>query len=287
MTVEDVRRELEAIAQAYLHSDPVALRPRVEAALAEAQGVTDDGIEARRLSGWLTGVLSSLAYTTGASDHARRLLGDALATADATGDGALRLWVRSQRALMDDGDDGVDAPDDDDLGPPSFAAVRLLALRARARAGRGDRGGAEAALARAWALLPRLPREQQGGGLFGYPEEKLASVEGDVWLRLHEPERARAALDRALRGYEAADGDRRSLIDRALVRLKLATALAVLGRRDEAAVLGGEALALDPRNQFASISRRAAALAEVLDGGSGSEAGRRFSGAVAVREAGG
>jgi hypothetical protein len=277
VTVEEVRRELEAIGRVSLRSDPLELRPRVEAALAAARAA-DGGIEARRLSGWLTGVLSSLAFTSGAGDQARRLLREAVAAADATGDDALRLWLRSQRALMDDGDDGTDAPDDEELGPPSFAAVRLLALRARARAGRGDRAGAEAALARAWALLPRLPPEQRGAGLFGYPEEKLASVEGDVWLRLDEPERARAALERALRGYETAEGDRRSLIDRALVRLKLATALVALGRRDEAAALREEALALDPQHRFASIGLRAAALAEAL---------ARSPGSGAARDAGG
>lgn len=285
MTVDELGRELAEIGRVYLASDPERLRPRVDAARSAALRAADEATstperrEARRLSGWLEGVLASLAHTTGDRAEAQRRLRTAMATADDTGDDALRLWVRSQEALMED-HDGTGPPlgqtGDEDIGPPSFAGVRLLALRARAAAGRGDAAAAAATLARAWALLAALPPAQRGGGLFGYPEEKLASVEGDVWLRLQEPQRARRALERSLRAYDEAEGDRRSVIDQALVRLKLGMALAALGLPDQAAVLGEQALALDPERRFTSVGLRAGALADALAGAPASAEVRRF-----------
>lgn len=257
--------ELRDIARVYLGSAPEQMRARVGTALEVA-----DARDVRGVVGWLFGVLGGLEYTVGRREEAERYLGAAVALAEERGDGDLRVWILSEQALIADYDgepervlalaeEGVAA-----TSRPTFATVRLLALAARARAALRDRTAAEAALGRARMALAELPVEQRGGGLFAYPEEKLASAEGDVWLRLGDPERALQALDRARQGYDGRDGERRSVIDRALVRLKIAAAHAAAGRPGVAAQLGEEALQLDGATSFASVRARARALGDVL-----------------------
>jgi hypothetical protein len=64
----------------------------------------------------------------------------------------------------------------------SATAVKLASLQARAHATLGDRQAAEAALARARQMMAQVPEAEQDRGLFAFPEEKLVSHEGQVWL---------------------------------------------------------------------------------------------------------
>jgi len=148
-------------------------------------------------------------------------------------------------------------------GTPTFAAVKLASLQAKAHASLGDRRAAENALAEARRSLALVPPEEQVGGLFSFPEEKLASHEGDVYLRLGQPHRAQESLWRALTLLDTATGARRSPVDQAMVRL-LAHASLQLGEVEEAGRLGIEALAIHAARPTDPTRRRARRLAAML-----------------------
>jgi tetratricopeptide (TPR) repeat protein len=91
-------------------------------------------------------------------------------------------------------------------------------------------------------MMAQLPQGEQDRGLFAFPEEKLASHEGQVWLQLGAPERAQESLQQALRLLDSATGGRRSPVDQAMVRLHLARSHAELGQFDEARQQAEQAL---------------------------------------------
>ncbi len=100
-------------------------------------------------------------------------------------------------------------------------SVKLASSQARAHAALGNRAAAEAAMALARQTMEQVPPEQQERGLFAFPEEKLTSHEGQVWLQLGAPERAQEPLWRALHLLTAPSVRVRWAVDQAMVRLHL------------------------------------------------------------------
>jgi tetratricopeptide (TPR) repeat protein len=137
-------------------------------------------------------------------------------------------------------------------------------LQARAHASLGNRAAAEAAMALARQIMAQVPAEEHDRGLFAFPEEKLASHEGQVWLQLGAPERAQEPLQRALRLLDSATGPRRSPVDQAMVRLHLARSHAELGQFDQARQRAEEALALHRQRPVDHTKHRAHELATLL-----------------------
>jgi tetratricopeptide (TPR) repeat protein len=184
--------------------------------------------------------------------------------ADEAGDRQLRAWILSIQAMLaayanrhqdviDLTNTGLEAAG----RVASATAVKLASLQARAHATLGDRQATEAALARARQMMAQVPQAEQNRGLFTFPEEKLASHEGQVWLQLGAPERAQKPLQRALRLLDSATGARRSPVDQAMVRLHLARSQAELGQFDQARQQAEQALALHPRRPVDHTRRRA------------------------------
>jgi tetratricopeptide (TPR) repeat protein len=147
----------------------------------------------------------------------------------------------------------------------SATAVKLASLQARAQANLGNQPAAEAALARARQTMAQVPPAEQDRGVFAFPEEKLASHEGQVWLQLGAPGRAQEPLRRALRLLDSATGARRSPVDQAMVRLHLARSHAQLGQFDAARQRAEEALALHRQRPVDHTRRRARELATLLE----------------------
>jgi len=191
--------------------------------------------------------------------------------ADEVGDGQLRAWILSIQAMLaaytDQHQDVIDLTTAglETAGQAAGAtAVKLASLQARAHANLGNRAAAEAAMALARQTMEQVPPEQQERGLFAFPEEKLASHEGQVWLQLDAPERAQKPLRRALHLLDSAIGARRSPVDQAMVRLHLARSHAELGQFDEARQRAEEALALHRQRPVDHTRRRADELATLL-----------------------
>jgi tetratricopeptide (TPR) repeat protein len=221
--------------------------------------------------GYLRGILASLSFALGDHAAAQAYCATALAIAEELGHRRLKAWVLSTESQLATyhGDHhrvvkltqaGLAAA----AGIPTFAAVKLACLQAKAHASLGDRGAAEAALATARRSLALVPPAEQVGGLFSFPEEKLASHAGDVYLRLGEPRRAQQALRRALALLDTATGPRRSPVDQAMVRLHLAQASLQLGQVEEASRLGIEALEMHAQRPIDPTKRRARRLARML-----------------------
>jgi tetratricopeptide (TPR) repeat protein len=191
--------------------------------------------------------------------------------ADEVGDGQLRAWILSIQAMLaaytDQHQDVIDlttAGLEAASQAAGATAVKLATLQARAHATLGDRQAAEAAMALAHQTMARVPPEEQDRGLFAFPEEKLASHEGQVWLQLGAPERAQDSLQRALRVLDSATGARRSPVDQAMVHLHLARSHAELGQFDQAREEAEQALALHRQRPVDHTRRRAHELATLL-----------------------
>jgi tetratricopeptide (TPR) repeat protein len=276
-TLEELDRAIEHFGKVYLTTSPGEL---VEEVSCYEQWVREllDGrhtlAEAKELYarlGFLNGILASLSFALGDHAAAQVYCETALAAAGEIGHSRLRAWVLStasqlatyrgeHRRVIELTEAGLAAA----TGSPTFAAVKLASLQAKAYASLGDRRAAEAALALARHTLARVPPEEQVGGLFSFPEEKLASHEGDVYLRLGQPRRAQEALWRALRLLDTASGTRRSPVDQAMVRLHLAQSYLQLGEVEEASRLGVEALTIHAGRPIDPTRHRARRLATML-----------------------
>jgi tetratricopeptide (TPR) repeat protein len=277
-TLEHLDWAIAHFGQAYLTTPPSELVEEVmryERWVRELLAGKPTPSQAGELSvrlGYLRGILASLSFALGDHAAARAYCATALAIAEELGHRRLKAWVLSTQSQLVtyQGDHqrvieltqaGLAAAD----GTPTFAAVKLASLQAKAHASLGDRAAAEAALATARRNLALVPPAEQTGGLFSFPEEKLASHQGDVYLRLGEPRQAQQALRRALRLLDTATGPRRSPVDQAMVRLHLAQASLQLGEVEEASRLGIEALAIHAQRPTDPTRRRARRLAGMLE----------------------
>jgi len=276
-TLEHLNWAVEHFGQAYLTTPPGELVEEVmryERWVRELLAGNHTPSQAAELSvrlGYLNGVLASLSFALGDHAAAQAYCATALGIAEEIGHGRLKAWVLStecqvatyhadHQRVIDLTEAGLAVTH----GTPTFAAVKLASLQAKAYASLGNRRAAEDALAEARRSLARVPPEEQVGGLFSFPEEKLASHEGDVYLRLGEPRRAQEALWRALTLLDRATGPRRSPVDQAMVHLHLAQASLQLGEVEEAGRLGIEALAFHAARPSDPTIRRARRLAAML-----------------------
>jgi len=276
-TLEQLDRAVEQFGQAYLTTPPGELVDEVmqyERWVRELLAGNHPPSQAAELSvrlGYLNGILANLAFALGDHAAAQAYCATALAIAEEIGHGRLKAWVLSTESqlatyhghhqrVIDLTEAGLAAAD----GTPTFAAVKLASLQAKAHASLGNRRAAEDALAKARRSLALVPPEEQVGGLFSFPEEKLASHEGDVYLRLGQPHRAQESLWRALTLLDTVTGARRSPADQAMVRLHLAQASLELGDVEEAGRLGIEALAIHAARPSDPTTRRARRLAAML-----------------------
>ena len=276
-TFEHLDWAIEHFGQAYLTTLPGELVEEVmryERWVRELLTGNHTPSQAAELSvrlGYLNGILASLSFALGDHAAAEAYCAAALGIAEKVGHGRLKAWVLSTESqlatyhgdpqrVIDLTQAGLAAAH----GTPTFAAVKLASLQAKAHASLGDRRAAEDALAKARCSLALVPPEEQVGGLFSFPEEKLASHEGDVYLRLGEPQRAQEALWRALTLLDTASGPRRSPVDQAMVHLHLAQAALQLGEIEEAGRLGMEALAIHAARPSDPTIRRARRLAAML-----------------------
>jgi tetratricopeptide (TPR) repeat protein len=221
--------------------------------------------------GYLASILAQLSLAQGDHDATQARCAAAMRAADAAGDGQLRAWILSIQAMLaaytnrhqdviDLTNAGLEAIGDG----ASATAVKLASLQARAHASLGNRAAAEAAMALARQIMAQVPVEEHDRGLFAFPEEKLASHEGQVWLQLGVPERAQEPLQRALRLLDSATGPRRSPVDQAMVRIHLARSHVELGQFDQARQQAEEALALHRQRPVDHTRHRARELATLL-----------------------
>jgi tetratricopeptide (TPR) repeat protein len=233
--------------------------------------------------GYLTGILAQLSLARGDLHATEGYCAAAMQAADEVGDGQLRAWILSIQAMLaaytDQHQDVINLTTTglEAAGQAAGAtAVKLASLQARAHANLGNRAAAEAAMALARQTMEQVPPEQQERGLFAFPEEKLASHEGQVWLQLGAPERAQKPLRRALHLLDSAIGAGRSPVDQAMVRLHLARSHAELGQFDEARQRAEEALALHRQRPVDHTRRRADELATLLEPYGESEATQKI-----------
>ena len=276
-TIQYLDQAIKHIACTYLTAEPAELTEEARLYLAWVRRLLDNSrapAQHHRLYvqlGYLTGILAQLSLARGDHRATQGYCAAAMRAADAAGDGQLRAWILSIQAMLaaytDQHQDVINLTSAglEAAGQPAGAtAVKLASLQARAHAALGDRQAAEAALARARQTTAQVQPEEQERGLFAFPEEKLASHEGQVWLPLGAPERAQESLQRALRLLNSAKGARRSPVDQAMVRLHLTRSHAELGQFDEARQQAEEALALHRQHPVDHTRRRAHELATLL-----------------------
>jgi tetratricopeptide (TPR) repeat protein len=276
-TIQYLDQAIEHIARIYLTAPPAELTDEIRLYVAWVRRLLNNSrapAQHHRLYvqlGYLTGILAQLSLARGDHHATKGHCAAAIRAADEVGDGQLRAWILSIQAMLAAYTDqhqevldlttaGLEA-----AGQAAGAtAVKLASLQARAHANLGNRAAAEAAMALAQQMMEQVPPEQQERGLFAFPEEKLASHEGQVWLQLGAPERAQKPLRRALHLLDSAVGARRSPVDQAMVRLHLARSHAELGQFDEARQRAEEALALHRQRPVDHTRRRADELATLL-----------------------
>jgi tetratricopeptide (TPR) repeat protein len=276
-TIQCLDQAIERIGRSYLTAEPGELTEEVRLYRAWVErllGNSRSPIQHHRLYvqlGYLTGILAQLSLAQGDHDATQGYCAAAMQAADEAGDRQLRAWVLSIQAMLAAYTNrqqdvialtnaGLEAAD----RVASATAVKLASLQARAHATLGDRQAAEAALARARQMMGQVPEAEQDRGLFAFPEEKLVSHEGQVWLQLGAPERAQEPLQRALHLLDSATGARRSPVDQAMVRLHLARSQAELGHFDQARQQAEQALALYRQRPVDHTRRRAHELAILL-----------------------
>jgi tetratricopeptide (TPR) repeat protein len=276
-TVQYIDQAIEHIARIYLTAEPAELTDEVRLYVAWVRRLLNNSrasAQHHRLYvqlGYLTGILAQLSLAQGDHHATEGYCAAAIQAADEAGDGQLRAWILSIQAMLaaytDQHQDVINLTSAglEAAGQAAGAtAVKLASLQARAHANLGNRAAAEAAMALARQTMDQVPPEQQERGLFAFPEEKLASHEGQVWLQLGAPERAQEPLRRALHLLDSAIGARRSPVDQAMVRLHLARSHAELGQFDEARQRAEEALALHRQRPVDHTRRRADELATLL-----------------------
>jgi tetratricopeptide (TPR) repeat protein len=288
-TIQYLDQAIERVARTYLTAEPAQLTEEVRLHLAWVRQLLDNSrapAQHHRLYvqlGYLTGILAQLSLAQGDHDATQAYCAAAMQAADEVGDGQLRAWILSIQAMLaaytnrqQDVVDFTNAGLEAAGQRASATAVKLASLQARAHATLGDRQAAEAAMALARQTTAQVPPEEQDRGLFAFPEEKLASHEGQVWLQLGAPERAQESLQRALRLLDSAKGARRSPVDQAMVRLHLARSHAELGQFDEARQQAEQALALHRQRPVDHTRRRAHELATLLKPYNEAEATQRI-----------
>jgi tetratricopeptide (TPR) repeat protein len=275
-TIQYLDQAIEHIARSYLTAEPAELTDEIRLYVAWVRRLLNSRAPAQhhRLYvqlGYLTGILAQLSLARGDHHATEGYCAAAIHAADEVGGGQLRAWILSIQAMLaaytDQHQDVINLTSAglEAAGQAAGAtAVKLASLQARAHATLGDRQAAEAAMAMAHQTMARVPPEQQDRGLFAFPEEKLASHEGQVWLQLGAPERAQEPLRRALHLLDSAIGARRSPVDQAMVRLHLARSHAELGQFDEARQRAEEALALHRQRPVDHTRRRADEIATLL-----------------------
>jgi tetratricopeptide (TPR) repeat protein len=276
-TIRYLDQSIERLGRTYLTAVPAELADEVRLHVAWVRRLLDNSrapTQHHRLYiqlGYLTGILAQLSLAQGDHDGTQGYCAAAMQAADEAGDGQLRAWILSIQAMLaaytnrhQDVIDLTDAGLEAAGRVASATAVKLASLQARAHATLGDRQAAETALARARQMMAQVPQAEQDRGLFAFPEEKLASHEGQVWLQLGAPERAQEPLQRALQLLDSATGARRSPVDQAMVRLHLARSHAELGHFDQARQQAEQALALYRQRPVDHTRRRAHELATLL-----------------------
>ena len=276
-TIQYLDQAIEHIARIYLTAEPAELTDEVRLYVAWVRRLLNNSrapAQHHRLYvqlGYLTGILAQLSLARGDHHATEGYCAAAMQAADEAGDGQLRAWILSIQAMLaaytDQHQDVIDlttAGLEAASQAAGATAVKLASLQARAHANLGNRAAAEAAMALARQTMRQVPPEQQERGLFAFPEEKLASHEGQVWLQLGAPERAQKPLWRALHLLDSAIGARRSPVDQAMVRLHLARSHAELGQFDKARQRAEQALALHRQRPVDHTRRRAHELATLL-----------------------
>jgi tetratricopeptide (TPR) repeat protein len=276
-TTQYLDQAIERVARRYLTADPAELTEQVRLHTAWVQRLLDNSRTSAQHHhlyvqlGYLTSILAQLSLAQGDHDATKAHCAAAMRAADAAGDGQLRAWILSIQAMQaaytnrhQDVIDLTNAGLEVAGQQASVTAVKLASLQARAHANLGNPAAAEAAMARARRTMGQVPPQQQERGLFAFPEEKLASHEGQVWLQLGAPERAQKPLQRALHLLDGATGARRSPVDQAMVRLHLARSHAELGQFDQACQRAEEALALHRQRPVDHTRHRAHELAMLL-----------------------
>jgi tetratricopeptide (TPR) repeat protein len=276
-TIRYLDQAIKHFGRTYLMAEPTELADEVRLHVAWVRRLLDNSrapAQHHRLYvqlGYLTGILAQLSLARGDHDATQGYCAAAMQAADEAGDRQLRAWILSIEAMLaaytNRHQDVIDLTNTglETAGRVASAtAVKLASLQARAHATLGDRQAAEAALARARQMMAQVPQAEQDRGLFAFPEEKLASHEGQVWLQLGAPERAQESLQRALYLLDSATGARRSPVDQAMVRLHLARSQAELGHFDQACQQAEQALALYRQRPVDHTRRRAHELAILL-----------------------
>jgi hypothetical protein len=276
-TIQYLDQAIERIARRYLTAEPAELTEEVRLHVAWVRRLLDNSrapAQHHRLYvqlGYLTGILAHLSLAQGDHDATQAYCAAAMQAADEAGDRQLRAWILSIQAMLaaytnrhQDAIDLTNAGLEATGQRATSTAVKLASLQARAHVTLGDQQAAEAALSLARQTMAQVPPEEQDRGLFAFPEEKLASHEGQVWLQLGAAERAQESLQRALRLLDSATGQRRSPVDQAMVHLHLARSHAELGQFDEACQQAERALALHRQRPVDQTRRRAHELATLL-----------------------
>ena len=272
-TTQYLDQAIERVARSYLTAHPAELTEEVRLHTAWVQRLLDNSrapAQHHRLYlqlGYLTSILAQLSLAQGDHDATQAHCAAAMQAADTASCGpGSSASKRCRRPTPTGTKTSSTSP---------TLAWRPLASSQRHRRQAGVLAGPSSC--QSWQPSGRggrpgtRPRDDEPGspqqqewGLFAFPEEKLASHEGQVWLKLGAPERAQKPLQRALYLLDSATGARRSPVDQAMVRLHLARSHAELGQFDQACQRAEEALALHRQRPVDHTRRRAQELARLL-----------------------
>ncbi len=181
---------------------------------------------ATRITAQMAGLLSLTLLKLNEFAAARQWGRTARIAAAGCGDPATSAWVWAQeahryfyagdwRAALDAAERSQEQADAGGVGP-----VLASALEARARAAVGDSAGMRMALGRAEDQLAALDPAETAESALGYDEAQLCFHAGNAFTHLGDSESARAAQERALELYPAAN-----YLDRTLIHLDQAACL--------------------------------------------------------------
>jgi Helix-turn-helix domain len=238
VVLEQLQADTSRLALQYSTSAPTdvlgevrALRLRLLRTLNELQRA-DKAKDLYLIAGQLSGILAYVDLDLGYPDEAMTNSRMAWLCGEFAGHNGLRAWVRGTQSLIARFQGRYDeAYDLARSGLPyateGTAAARLASGEAQCLAQFGDSHGTHAALHRADDALDTATSKDALGGLFTFPRAKRYYYAGSSLIWLPGPEDAQAAeaaAEKAIKLWQAAPLEERSLADELLAHVYLATA---------------------------------------------------------------
>ncbi|MFB6718297.1 MULTISPECIES: XRE family transcriptional regulator [unclassified Streptomyces] len=236
--VDDIRREIAAIATEYVHSplEPVFTRLLATRGklftLLRGQPKPREALHLFFLTGTTCLLLAHASQNLGDETAAMAQIRTAWTCADRADHNGLRAWVRGTAALIAEWSPQAQAALTHTqsalaYAPTGESRIRIAAIQARAAARVGDEQ--LDVLRHAREEWPDADGLEQFGGLLRFPTEKQAFYIGGTYTLLGSYERAERHAAEAIALYEQGAPEAYSYGDVALARLDIVTARLALG----------------------------------------------------------